>query len=76
MKDVTDQVEFGFNDGESLPLIKCVCGATFEAWDGPILGLESPWNVQPDSCPKCARQFVFKTTLRVFEVEETQDGFN
>jgi len=34
--DVTDQVEFGNNDDECLPLHKCVCGKKFDHWDAII----------------------------------------
>ncbi len=34
--DVTSQVSFGENDGEYLPLTRCVCGHTFEPWDEVI----------------------------------------
>ena len=65
--DVTEQVSFEWNDDECLPLTKCVCGATWQAWAGPILGIEKDWA---DACPECGRKLYFGISIRVYEVVE------
>ena len=65
-KDVTALVEFKDNDGEALPLIKCVCGATFAAWDCII----SLYRDMANPCPKCGCQLYFRSSITVFEVVE------
>ena len=32
IKDITKDVEWGDNDGESLPILKCICGQEFDCW--------------------------------------------
>ncbi len=63
--DVTNSVYFGDNDGEALPLLKCVCGQEFQFWD-EILGTYSdrPWT-----CAKCGVKLFFNFSIRVFKVE-------
>ena len=63
--DVTDQVDFHLNDGEALPLTRCVCGKKFPAWDF-ILGM---YEDMPHTCPECGRRLYFKPSIRVYEVE-------
>ena len=64
MNDVTERVDFSENDGESLPLTKCVCGEKFSPWD-QVLGVyrDHPWE-----CPKCGAKLYFTFTIRVFQV--------
>lgn len=66
VKDVTDAVQFGEIDGEALPLSKCVCGAKWHPWDGPIL---SVYADDPTECLNCGRKFYFTNTIRVLEVD-------
>jgi hypothetical protein len=61
--DVTDQVSFYDNDGESLPLIHCVCGKDFDAWE-KILGVERDFARE---CV-CGRRLYFRNSIKVFEV--------
>ena len=66
--DVTELVDFGLNDGEYLPIIKCACGAKFDLWEFSI-------SVYPDAakaCPWCGRRFYFSVYIKVFEVEDEQ----
>jgi hypothetical protein len=65
MIDVTDKVCFGENDGEWLPLTKCVCGQ--ECWLS--LGI---YEDMPTECPKCKRQFIFSFRIKVFELEKNE----
>lgn len=68
-KDVTDQVRFGRVDNECLPLERCICGAAWNPWMGPILGLNNE-----EDCPVCGRLYFFRVTLQVFQViPEDQD---
>lgn len=63
-KDVTNQIEFGESDGESLFITKCVCGEEFGTWDFII----SIYDDDPYSCPKCGRKFFWRQLVTVFEV--------
>lgn len=65
--DVTREVEFEDNDSDSLPIIKCVCGQEFIAWDGFII---SYGEDHPSECPKCGRKLFFTNSIRVYEVIE------
>lgn len=62
--DVTKSVEFQDNDGESLPLIQCVCGERFVAWDN-ILGI---YRDMAKECSKCGRKLYFRNDIRIYEV--------
>jgi hypothetical protein len=64
--DVTEHVEVGENDGESCPILRCVCGHKYEAWDAVL-------SVYPDStfqCDECQRQLYFTVAIRVFQVTD------
>ena len=64
MKDVTDKVETGINDGDALPILKCVCGARVENWQQVLdCDEKNPW-----SCPNCETKLIFHVAIRVFKV--------
>ena len=63
-EDVTDQVEFGWNDEECMPITKCVCGANFEAWAYII----SIYEEGPYRCRKCGVGLYFRPAIRVYKV--------
>lgn len=63
--DITDKVEFGWNDDEALPLTRCVCGKKWNTWDF-ILGVEKDY---PTECPSCGRRLFWSTHIRVFEID-------
>ena len=65
-KDVTNLVDFSGNDDECLPITKCVCGATFCAWEFII----SIYSDTPYRCPKCDRGLYFSLGIRVYEINE------
>jgi hypothetical protein len=65
-KDVTSEVSFSDNDGDSLPLLMCVCGKEFDAWDF-VLGTERD---RASECHKCHHKLYFTNTIAVFEVIE------
>ncbi len=67
-KDITSEVKFDSNDGDSLPLRKCACGATFDSWDF-ILHEGNDFR-DPTECPKCGRKMIFEANIRVYEVME------
>ena len=66
MKDVTNDIEFELSniDGEFLPMTKCICGAEFGYWDFTI----SIYKDYAKACPKCGRKFIFKNTIKVYEI--------
>lgn len=63
--DVTGKVNFDFNDGDSLPITKCVCGYPFKSWTF-ILSNDKD---DPNECPHCQRKLFFKNEIKVYEVE-------
>ena len=64
--DVTKDIRFGDNDGEYLPITKCVCGEKFNSWDFSI----SIYNDMLTECPKCNRKFYFRNSITIYEVIE------
>ena len=64
-EDVTTEVRFGANDDEYLPLTRCRCGASWEAWGGPTLCI---YPDDPTPCPECGRRYYFANGIRVYEV--------
>ena len=64
--DVTDSVEFEWNDDECLPITKCVCGAKFAAWEHII----SIYEEDPYKCPKCGVGLYFRPMIRVYKLVE------
>jgi len=62
-KDITNQVEYGDVDSESMPITKCVCGMKYGAWDFII----SIYKDDTKKCPKCGRELYFEQTIKVFE---------
>ena len=62
--DVTSQVEVGENDGECLPLTKCVCGAKFPSWDEVL----SVYPDRPWTCPKCQTKLIFSVDVKIYRV--------
>ncbi len=64
-RDVTHLVSFSDNDGEDLPLTRCVCGKEFESWDFIL-------SIYPDTakeCPACGRKLYFDYSITVYEIE-------
>ena len=66
--DVTNQIQCEYNDGESLPITKCVCGSTFPAWTFIISIYEDDNWIH--SCPVCGRKLFFRSEIRVYEVQK------
>jgi len=71
-QDVTSLVRFSHhsvdcdeNEGEYLPLRKCVCGAKFDYLE-MVLGSnpDSPW-----SCPTCGAKLFFEARIRVYRIK-------
>jgi len=65
-KDITDEVKFGLNDDECLPLTRCACGREFVHWDF-LLGV---YRDSPNQCPACKRKMYFDIKIKVYEVKE------
>ena len=63
-EDVTDQVEFGWNDEECMPITKCVCGALFKLWNHVI----NIYEEDPVKCPKCGVGLYFRPAIWVYKV--------
>lgn len=68
-KDVTKLVMFGDNDGELLPILKCVCGERFDYWDFTISIYSDDWC----SCKACNRWLFFKIEIKVYEKVENEN---
>ncbi len=66
--DVTDQVVFLGNDGELLPIIKCVCGKEFPPWNFAI----SIYEDNPNDCPNCGRKLFFRNRISVYSFIEKE----
>lgn len=66
IRDVTQHVDFdtGKIDGELMPLLKCVCGATFPPYTVNL----SIYEDDPTECPKCGREFYFTMDVRILQV--------
>ena len=64
--DVTNMVDFHDNDGESLPLVQCVCGERFAEWDCIL----SIYRDMAKKCSKCGRKLYFRNEIRVYEVKD------
>ena len=67
IKDITKDVEWGDNDGESLPILKCICGQEFDGWGDFTI---SVYRDKPDECPSCGRKLFFSIQIKVYEVTE------
>jgi hypothetical protein len=64
-KDITKDCEYYDNDGDCLPLLKCACGETFDAWDF-ILSTERD---RPHAC-RCGRRLYFTNAITIYEILE------
>jgi len=63
-QDVTQDVQFGPVDDESLPLLRCVCGEQFKPWEQVI----SIYKDHPWVCPKCGAKLIFSNNVFVYKV--------
>lgn len=61
-KDITAQVGFGDNDGDCLPLTRCICGKRYQHWDF-ILHADREESKKCD----CGRELYFRFTIQVLE---------
>lgn len=64
-KKVTGMVTFGDNDGDWLPISKCICGYAFNYWDFVI----SAHKDDPNECPNCGAKLYFTVKINVYQVE-------
>ncbi len=64
--NVTNQVSFEMNDGECLPLIKCVCGQKYILWDNII----SVYRDDANECSNCHRKLYFTIGINIWEVKD------
>lgn len=61
-QDVTAEVQYGSVDDELLPLTRCVCGAEWFAWEGPILQTDPS---EPYECEHCHAKLYWEQDIRV-----------
>lgn len=64
--DVTKFIKFDINDGEYLPIIRCICGKEFCLWDFSI----SIYKIEPDECKYCKRKFYFRNEIKIYQIIE------
>ena len=63
--DVTDKVNVGPVDDECTSLTKCICGAGWLPWSGPLITI---YEDSATKCPNCGRRYFFVNAVRVFQV--------
>lgn len=68
--DITDKVCVGLNDGDSLPLERCVCGDLSEPWEGLVLDSDPHYKSE---CPKCGRKMWFSLEIKVWQELREED---
>ena len=64
-KNVTELVEHGLPDNDSMGMRRCVCGAEFIMWGYYI----TMHRKSARACPECGRKLYFTQTISVYEVE-------
>jgi hypothetical protein len=64
-REVTAQVETGDPDGELVPLTRCLCGQTYEAWEQIL----APYRDAPPM-PCCGARLCAAVTVRVYHLQE------
>lgn len=64
IKEVTNKVEFGLPDDESLPMLECVCGKEFSSWEWYI-SMDENWT---HKCPNCGAKLYFTQEIRVWQI--------
>jgi len=69
--DVTEFVDFGNNDEETLPITMCVCGARFKPWDFYISIYKDEEMI--DKCPVCGAKLFFGTAIRVYQLSDLEE---
>ena len=65
-KDITNLVDFGDIDGESIPLTKCACGQHYDSWQFIV----SIYRNDPVECINCHRKLYCSIEVKVYEVVE------
>ena len=68
--DITDKVRVGLNDGDRMPLERCVCGDESEPWEGLVLDTDPE---DKSKCPNCGRKMWFEISIRVFQELREED---
>jgi hypothetical protein len=63
MIDVTRKVSFGHPEGESLSLLSCLCGETFDYYDF-MIGI---YDDMAKACV-CGRKYVFENKVTIYQV--------
>jgi len=63
--DITQKVRFGQQDGDHLPITRCVCHAEFHP--GQFVINIHQHNAM--SCPNCGRRLCWNGNVRVYELK-------
>lgn len=67
--EITNKVLVGLNDGDSIPLERCVCGDVSEPWEF-VLHTDKD---DPNKCDNCGRKMWFEIEIRVFQEYEPKE---
>lgn len=65
IKEVTSLVEWGETEGEDMPLVRCICGTQWKAWQGPVLSI---YQDDPAECEECGRKYIWIQRSEVYEI--------
>ena len=65
-EDVTDQVEFGWNDDEFLPITRCICGKQYKLWELSL----SIYKHITKTMPCCGAKLYFSLSTKVHKVTD------
>lgn len=65
-KDVTKDIWYDYNDGEALPITKCVCGYGFTPWEFVIYPDYGHGDIR--KCPNCGAKLYWEQSVRVYRV--------
>lgn len=68
--EITDKVRMGLNDGDRLPLERCVCGDVTEPWEGMVLDTDPEYKSE---CPECGREMWFSIEIKVWQELREED---
>lgn len=67
--EITNKVRVGLNDGDSLPLERCVCGQVAGPWEW-ILDSDPEYKSE---CDTCGRKMWFSIEIKVWQELREED---
>ena len=66
-ENVLHLIECDVNDGESLPITRCLCGAKFVLWEEIVtMSTDYPWE-----CPECGVKLSFSVDVDIIIWKES-----